>query len=78
LEGIIEQLRDILNGARPQDSQKFREVGMAHVPSVMLTSVEGPHMAKGEKFGFFQFGGSDIIVLVQEGVDLRLPRGRWR
>ncbi|OBB79962.1 phosphatidylserine decarboxylase [Mycobacterium colombiense] len=43
-------------------------VGMAHVSSVMLTAVEGQHMAKGEEFGFFQFGGSDIIVLFQEGV----------
>lgn len=44
-------------------------VGMAHVSSVMLTAVENQHMAKGEEFGFFQFGGSDIIVLFQEGVD---------
>lgn len=44
-------------------------VGMAHVSSVMLTAVEGRHMAKGEEFGYFQFGGSDIIVLFQEGVD---------
>jgi len=44
-------------------------VGMAHVSSVMLTAVKGKHMAKGEEFGYFQFGGSDIIVLFQEGVD---------
>lgn len=44
-------------------------VGMSHVSSVVLTAVEGTQMAKGEEFGFFQFGGSDIIVLFQEGVD---------
>lgn len=44
-------------------------VGMAHVSSVVLTAVEGKHMAKGEEFGYFQFGGSDIIVVFQEGVD---------
>jgi phosphatidylserine decarboxylase len=44
-------------------------VGMAHVSSVVLTAVEGKHMAKGEEFGYFQFGGSDIIILFQEGVD---------
>lgn len=44
-------------------------VGMAHVSSVMLTAVEGKHIAKGEEFGFFQFGGSDIIILFQQGVD---------
>lgn len=43
-------------------------VGMAHVSSVVLTSVAGKHMSKGEEFGYFQFGGSDIIILFQEGV----------
>ncbi|MFE9780021.1 phosphatidylserine decarboxylase [Streptomyces sp. NPDC005775] len=43
-------------------------VGMAHVASVNLTTVAGTHVAKGEEFGYFQFGGSDIIVLFQEGV----------
>ena len=44
-------------------------VGMSHVASVILTSVEGKKVAKGEEFGYFQFGGSDIILLFQEGVD---------
>ncbi len=44
-------------------------VGMSHVASVNLTTVPGTHVAKGDKFGYFQFGGSDIIVLFQEGVD---------
>jgi phosphatidylserine decarboxylase precursor len=44
-------------------------VGMSHVSSVVLTAVEGKHMAKGEEFGYFQFGGSDMIILFQEGVD---------
>jgi phosphatidylserine decarboxylase len=47
-------------------------VGMAHVSSVMLTAVAGRHMAKGEEFGYFQFGGSDIIILFQEGVSLQI------
>ncbi len=50
-------------------------VGMAHVSSVVLTAVEGKHMAKGEEFGYFQFGGSDIIVLFQEGVDPQIDTG---
>ncbi len=44
-------------------------VGMSHVASVNLTAVPGTEVAKGEEFGYFQFGGSDIIVLFQEGVD---------
>lgn len=51
-------------------------VGMAHVSSVVLTAVEGQHMAKGEEFGFFQFGGSDIIVLFQEGVDPQIDTSK--
>ncbi len=42
---------------------------MSHVASVNLTAVPGTFVAKGEEFGYFQFGGSDIIVLFQEGVD---------
>ncbi len=47
-------------------------VGMSHVASVNLTTTPGTTVAKGEEFGFFQFGGSDIIVLFQEGVDPRI------
>lgn len=49
-------------------------VGMAHVSSVVLTPVSGRHMAKGEEFGYFQFGGSDIIILFQDGVDPQLDK----
>jgi len=41
-------------------------VGMAHVSSVVITAADDTQMAKGEEFGYFQFGGSDIIVLFQE------------
>ena len=44
-------------------------VGMSHVASVILTAVTGKHLAKGDEFGYFQFGGSDIILLFQDGVD---------
>ncbi len=44
-------------------------VGMAHVSSVNVSAAEGADLAKGDEFGFFQFGGSDIIVLFQKGVD---------
>lgn len=44
-------------------------VGMSHVASVVLTTTVGTHVAKGEEFGYFQFGGSDIILLFQQGVD---------
>ena len=44
-------------------------VGMSHVASVTLTTSPGTQVAKGEEFGYFQFGGSDIIILFQEGID---------
>jgi phosphatidylserine decarboxylase precursor len=47
-------------------------VGMSHVSSVTLTAVPGTHMTKGEEFGYFQFGGSDIIVVFQPGVELQI------
>ncbi len=45
-------------------------VGMSHVASVALTATEGTDLAKGDEFGYFQFGGSDIILLFQEGVQV--------
>lgn len=51
-------------------------VGMGHVSSVVLTAVENQYMAKGEEFGYFQFGGSDIIILFQQGVDPQLDKSQ--
>jgi hypothetical protein len=34
-----------------------------------MTAQVGHNMYKGEEFGYFLFGGSDIIVLLQEGVN---------
>lgn len=50
-------------------------VGMAHVSSVVITAAEDTRMAKGEEFGYFQFGGSDIIVLFQEGAAPEIDTG---
>lgn len=40
-------------------------IGMAQVSSVTQTPDVGTDLSKGEPFGFFQFGGSDIIMLFQ-------------
>lgn len=47
-------------------------VGMWQVASVVLTAVPGKRMAKGEEFGYFQFGGSETIVLLQDGLDVQV------
>lgn len=41
-------------------------VGMGHISSVNLTVEEGTRLEKGEEFGYFAFGGSDIIMLFEE------------
>ena len=42
-------------------------VGMCQVSGVHMTATVGNKIAKGEEFGYFLFGGSDIILLFQEG-----------
>jgi phosphatidylserine decarboxylase precursor len=41
-------------------------IGMGHVGSVVMTPDIGATLHKGEEFGFFQFGGSDVITLFQK------------
>ena len=40
-------------------------MGMAQVSSVMLTAEEGVTLTKGEEISYFQFGGSDIVLVFQ-------------
>lgn len=40
-------------------------IGMAQVSSVNMVAVEGAYLNKGDEFGYFMFGGSDIILLFQ-------------
>lgn len=42
-------------------------VGMGHVSSVNLTVDEGDILAKGDDFGYFAFGGSDMVILFEAG-----------
>ena len=42
-------------------------IGMAQVSSVNLTAEAGAELTKGEEFGFFAFGGSDIVTLFEAG-----------
>ena len=42
-------------------------IGMAQVSSVNLAAETGAVLAKGEEFGFFAFGGSDIVTLFEAG-----------
>ena len=50
-------------------------VGMCQVSSVNMTAIVGNNLLKGDEFGYFLFGGSDIIVLFQEGVNPNIYTG---
>ncbi|GAA1905397.1 phosphatidylserine decarboxylase [Williamsia serinedens] len=54
--------------------QVYPSVGMAYVASVRLTAAPGGFVAKGDEFGYFQFGGSDIIVLFPLALDPDVDR----
>jgi phosphatidylserine decarboxylase len=45
-------------------------VGMGHISSVIITAEEESKLAKGDEFGYFAFGGSDIIMLFEKPVVL--------
>lgn len=52
-------------------------IGMGPVSSVELTPDVGATLHKGEEFGFFQFGGSDVVVLFQkDAVDIAAEAGK--
>jgi phosphatidylserine decarboxylase len=40
-------------------------IGMCQVSSVNMTAVVGSYLNKGDEFGYFLFGGSDIILLFE-------------
>ncbi|MEO0438417.1 MAG: phosphatidylserine decarboxylase [Pseudomonadota bacterium] len=41
-------------------------IGMSYVSSVNLTPEQGATLQKGDEFGFFLFGGSDVVMLFQD------------
>jgi phosphatidylserine decarboxylase len=50
-------------------------IGMTHVSSVNMMAQPGTNLVKGDEFGYFMFGGSDIIVLFQRGRVEDLDKG---
>jgi phosphatidylserine decarboxylase precursor len=53
-------------------------IGMAQVSSVNMNATKGVNLYKGEEFGYFLFGGSDIILLFQEKAKFQLDLGTNR
>lgn len=61
------QMRGIIVLDSPIGLVAVLPIGMAQVSSVNMTAVEGAYLNKGDRFGYFMFGGSDIIVLFERG-----------
>jgi phosphatidylserine decarboxylase len=52
-------------------------VGVGHVSSVNFTVDAGTKLVKGEEFGYFCYGGSDMILLFQPGkIELTFTPGK--
>ena len=47
-------------------------VGMGHVSSVVITAAVGTRLRKGEELGYFQFGGSDFVMVFERDCQLEL------
>jgi len=47
-------------------------IGMAQVSSCNITAQVGDWLHKGEEFGYFLFGGSDIIILFDKDCDVNI------
>jgi len=50
-------------------------IGMAQVSSVNMNATQGVNLYKGQEFGYFLFGGSDIILLFQGKGNFQLDFG---
>lgn len=47
-------------------------VGMAQVSSVVITAEVGSDIRKGEELGYFQFGGSDFVMVFERRANLQM------
>lgn len=47
-------------------------IGMAQVSSVVMTAEVGKTLRKGEEFAYFQFGGSDHIMLFEAACNVNI------
>ena len=50
-------------------------VGMAQVSSVVITATVGATLHKGEEMGYFQFGGSDFVMVFEKASNIELSCG---
>jgi len=61
------QTRGLIIQESPMGLVATLPIGMAQVSSVNMTAAKGAFLEKGQEFGYFLFGGSDIIMLFEKG-----------
>eukprot|EP00992_Anisonema_acinus_P014120 TRINITY_DN9110_c0_g1_i1.p1 TRINITY_DN9110_c0_g1~~TRINITY_DN9110_c0_g1_i1.p1 ORF type:complete len:400 (+),score=80.36 TRINITY_DN9110_c0_g1_i1:57-1256(+) len=66
------QMRGLIVFDSPVGLVAVLPVGMCQVSSVNMTAVRGSYLNKGEEFGFFMFGGSDIILLFEKRSNVKV------
>ena len=49
-------------------------IGMDFVSSCNINVDVGDYLNKGDEFGYFLFGGSDMIMLFENNIDIKLPK----
>ena len=49
-------------------------IGMAQVGSVVLSVKPGDYVQKGQELSYFQFGGSDIIMVFQKKANIKFSQ----
>ncbi|VDB86418.1 unnamed protein product [Peniophora sp. CBMAI 1063] len=49
-------------------------IGMAQVSSVVLSVQKGDTVRKGQEISYFQFGGSDIVMVFQKGANVKFDQ----
>ena len=60
------KVRYIMHGLSERGLVAILPVGMSMISSVNRTPEVGRALRKGEEFGYFLFGGSDIVLLFQD------------
>jgi hypothetical protein len=59
-------LHDVVNEAQTMGLVALVPLGMTLISSVDLTPDMGSHLRKEHEFGYFRFGGSDIVMIFQD------------
>ncbi|KAI0655362.1 phosphatidylserine decarboxylase-domain-containing protein [Cubamyces menziesii] len=49
-------------------------IGMAQISSVVMTVQEGDNIEKGQEISYFQFGGSDVVMIFQKEANVKLDQ----